>query len=85
MRRLVHLDEAKNLGISELDLDLSSLVSDILKSEILSVEEKCIILYETTNYIGDNLFEQFNKDNPFMCSRKEALRIAKQNEGSIQL
>ena len=83
-KSILIIDEAKNLGISELDLDLSSLVSDILKSELLSVEEKCIILYETTNYIGDNLFEQFNKDNPFMCSRKEALRIAKQNEGSIQ-
>ena len=83
-KSILIIDEAKNLGISELDLDLSSLVSDILKSELLSVEEKCIILYETTNYIGDNLFEQFNKDNPFMCSRKEALRIAKENEGSIQ-
>ena len=83
-KSILIIDEAKNLGISELDLDLSSLVSDILKSELLSVEEKCIILYETTNYLGDNLFEQFNKDNPFMCSRKEALRIAKQNEGSIQ-
>ena len=83
-KSILIIDEAKNLGISELDLDLSSLVSDILKSELLSVEEKCIILYETTNYIGDNLFEQFNKNKPFKCSRKEALRIAKKNEGSIQ-
>ena len=84
-KSILILDEAKNLGISKLDLNLNSLVSDILKSDLLSNEEKCIILYETTNYIGDNLFDEYNQDISFLCSREEALRISKQNEGSIQL
>ena len=84
-KSILILDEAKNLGISKLDLNLNSLVSDILKSDLLSDEEKCIILYETTNYIGDNLFDEYNQDISFLCSREEALRISKQNEGSIQL
>ena len=84
-KSILIIDEAKNLGISKLDLNLNSLVSDILKSDLLSDEEKCIILYETTNYIGDNLFDDYNQDISFPCSREEALRISKQNEGSIQL
>ena len=44
-KSILILDEAKNLGISKLDLNLNSLVSDILKSDLLSDEEKCIILY----------------------------------------
>ena len=84
-KSILIIDEVKNLGISKLDLNLNSLVSDILKSDLLSDEEKCIILYETTNYIGDNLFDDYNQDISFPCSREEALRISKQNEGSIQL
>ena len=77
--------EKKDLRIDRLDLSMQELVNEILSSQIIDTEEKCILLYETTNYIGDNLFDEYNQDISFLCSREEALRISKQNEGSIQL
>jgi hypothetical protein len=58
-------------------------VNEILSSQIINNEEKCILLYETTNYIGDNTFDEFIKDVNFNCSRDEALRISKQNSDTI--
>ena len=84
-RSILIIDEKKNLRSSNLNLDLDLLVKNILNSQILINEEKCIILYETTNYIGDDSFDSFNKNLGFECSRDEALRISKKNSGSINL
>ena len=62
---------------------MQGLVSEILSSKIIDNEEKCILLYETTNYIGDDSFERYAKDLNFKCSRDEALRISKQNSEII--
>ena len=62
---------------------MEELVNEILSSQIIDNEEKCILLYETTNYIGDNSFDNFVKDVDFNCSRDEALRISKKNSATI--
>ena len=59
------------------------LVNEILSSQIIDNEEKCILLYETTNYIGENSFDIFVKDVNFNCSRDEALRISMKNSETI--
>ena len=82
-KSILHIDEKKNLRIDNLDLNMQELVSGILSSAIIDTEEKCILLYETTNYIGDDSFEKYVKDLNFKCSRDEALRIAKQNSDTI--
>ena len=73
----------KDLRIEKLDLSMQDLVNEILSSKIIDNEEKCILLYETTNYIGDNSFDEFVKDVSFKCSRDEALRISKKNSETI--
>ena len=40
---------------------MQALVSDIT-SGVIDNEEKCILLYETTNYVGDDSFDEFVKD-----------------------
>ena len=50
---------------------MQGLVSEILSSKIINNEEKCVLLYETTNYIGDDSFEKYVKDVNFKCSRDE--------------
>ena len=73
----------KDLRIDSLDLSMQELVNEILSSEIIDNEEKCILLYETTNYIGDNSFDDFIKDVNFECSRDEALIFSKKNSETI--
>ena len=82
-RSILHIDERKDLRIDSLDLSMQTIVNEILLSEIINNEEKCILLYETTNYIGDNSFDDFVKNVNFNCSREEALRIAKKNSETI--
>ncbi len=82
-KRILHIDEKKNLRIDYLDLSMQELVNEILTSNIIDNEERCILLYETTNYIGDNSFDDFVKDINFKCSRQEALRISKKNSATI--
>jgi Carboxylesterase. len=82
-KRILHIDEKKDLRIDNLDLSMQELVNEILSSQIIDNEEKCILLYETTNYIGDNSFDEFVKDVNFFCSRDEALRISKKNSATI--
>ena len=84
-KSIIIFDEKKNLKISKLDLDLDSLVTDIVNSNVLNDEEKCVILYETTNYIGDDSFNLYTDRLKYNCSRNEALRISKNNSGSIKL
>jgi len=79
------IDEKKNLRISSLDLSLDGLVNEISASNLLDDEEKCILLYETSNYIGDNSFNNYKDLMPFNCSREEALRISERNSGSVEL
>ena len=62
---------------------MQELVNEILSYQTIDNEEKCILLYETTNYIGDNSFHEFVKDVNFNCSREEALRISKKNSATI--
>ena len=62
---------------------MQALVSEILLSGVIDNEEKCILLYETTNYVGDDSFDEFVKDVNFNCSRKKALRISKKNSATI--
>ena len=83
-KNILHIDEKKDLRIEKLDLSMQGLVNEILSSKIIDNEEKCILLYETTNYIGDNSFDDYNDLVPFNCSRKEALRISERNSGSIE-
>ena len=82
-KNILHIDEKKDLRIEKLDLSMQGLVNEILFSKIIDNEEKCILLYETTNYIGDNSFDEFVKDVNFRCSRDEALRISKKNSETI--
>ena len=82
---ILHIDERKNLRISKLDLNLDILVEDILNTTKLNNEEKCIILYETTNYVGDNSFERYVNKLPYKCSRDEAIRISEKNSSYIKL
>tara|TARA_Y100000766_G_scaffold238215_1_gene214724 strand:+ start:48 stop:395 length:348 start_codon:yes stop_codon:yes gene_type:complete len=82
-KSILHIDEKKNLRIDNLDLSMQKLVNEILSSQIIDNEEKCILLYETTNYIGDDSFEEFVKDVDFKCSRDEALKISKKNSETI--
>ena len=82
---ILHIDEKKSLKVSKLDLNLDILVEDILNTTKLNIEEKCIILYETTNYIGDNSFEKYVNKLPYECSRDEALRISEKNSSYIKL
>ena len=82
-KNIFHIDEKKNLRMDSLNLSMQELVNEILSSQIIDKEEKCILLYETTNYIGDNSFDEFVKDINFNCSRDEALRISKKNSGTI--
>ena len=82
-KSILHIDEKKDLRIDNLDLSMQKLVNEILSSQIIDNEEKCILLYETTNYIGDNSFDDFVKDVNFNCSRDEALRISKKNSETI--
>ena len=57
--------------------------NDIIWNKYNPKIEKCILLYETTNYIGDNSFDEFVNDVNFNCSRDEALRISKKNSATI--
>ena len=82
-KNIFHIDEKKNLRMDSLNLSMQELVNEILSSQIIDKEEKCILLYETTNYIGDNSFDEFVKDINFNCSRDEALRISKKNSETI--
>ncbi len=82
---IILLDEKKNLKNSILNLDMRDLVNEIKLSNILDHDEKCILLYETTNYIGDNTFDLFVNELTNECSREDALRISKRNSGSINL
>ena len=75
----------KNLKNSILNLDMRDLVNEIKLSNILDHDEKCILLYETTNYLGDNTFDLFVNELTNECSREDALRISKRNSGSINL
>ena len=69
--------------IDNFDLRMQGLLNEILTTQINYYEEKCILLYETTNYIGDNSFDDFVEDINFNCSRDEALRISKKNSETI--
>ena len=80
---ILYIDKRKNLRTGKLSLSMPDLVSEITSSQILNSEEKCILLYETTNYIGDSSFEKYLKDVKFKCSRDEALRISEKNAGII--
>ena len=82
-KSILHIDEKKDLRIDNLDLSMQELVNEILSSRIIDNEEKCILLYETTNYIGDNSFDYFVKSTNFNCSRDEALRISEKNSETI--
>ena len=82
-KSILHIDEKKDFRIDNLDLSMQELVNGILSSQIIDTEEKCILLYETTNYIGDDSFNDFLKDVNFKCSRDEALRISKKNSATI--
>jgi len=80
---ILNIDEKKDLRIDNLNLSMKALVSEILLSGVIDNEEKCVLLYETTNYVGDNSFDEFVKDVNFNCSRKKALRISKKNSATI--
>ena len=66
-KNIFHIDEKKDFRIDNLDLSMQELVNEILSSQIIDNEEKCILLYETTNYIGDNSFDEFVKDVNFFA------------------
>jgi len=84
-KSILLIDEKKNLKVSSVDLKLKLLVNEIETTNYLSDDEKCILLYETTSYLGENSFDAFLNEISFSCSREEALKISDNNQGSIQL
>ena len=76
------LDKRKDMELKAIDINMPDIVASIYNSNLLNLEEKCILLYETTTYLGSDSFQTYLTD-PLsgFCSVSKAREISEVNRG----
>ena len=76
------LDKRKDMELKAIDINMPDIVASIYNSNLLKLEEKCILLYETTTYLGSDSFQTYLTD-PLsgFCSVSKAREISEANRG----
>ena len=76
------LDKRKDMELKAIDINMPDIVASIYNSNLLNLEEKCILLYETTTYLGSDSFQTYLTDPLYgFCSVSKAREISEANRG----
>lgn len=76
------LDKRQEIKVESIGTNMINIVESIYTNDLLSMDEKCILLYETTTYLGSNSFQFFLKEPlSSFCSVAKAREISEANRG----
>ena len=80
---LMLLDNKKNLGMFYDGSTFEKLINELNEDIRLNQEEKCVLFFQITTYIGDDMFENFISMFDGVCERTAAENFLEKNSSYI--
>ncbi len=80
---LMLLDNKKNLGMFYDGSTFEKLINELNEDIRLNQEEKCVLFFQITTYIGDDMFENFISMFDGVCERTAAENFLEENSSYI--
>ena len=77
------LDNRKNLKMGEDQNSFKSLINDLYFEKEITGLEKCVVLLQMLTFVGEDLYDEYEKFYPGKCVRKDAENFLKENASFI--
>jgi hypothetical protein len=77
------LDKRSNLGITNFNKNLDSLITELELSSVINSREKCALLFQVTTFVGEDIFDDYQDRLDGKCTKNLAKAFLDENSGVI--
>ena len=78
------LDKKKQMKLEVIDTDYLSLIQELNIDDRLNNIEKCVILFQMSTYVGNDIFDKLRPYSNFKCNKNNAIDFIKANSEIIE-
>jgi len=78
------LDKKRNMKTIEINFTYKTLVEELNEDQRVNNIEKCVILYQMSSLVGNDIFNQLIKDATFPCKKSDAIKFLEENDSFIE-
>ena len=78
------LDKKRNMKTIEINFTYKTLVEELNEDQRVNNVEKCVILYQMSSLVGNDIFNQLIKDATFPCKKSDAIKFLEENDSFIE-
>ena len=82
-KSIMILDKRSNLGITNFNKNLDSLITELELSSVINSREKCALLFQVTTFVGEDIFNDYQDRLDGKCTKNLAKAFLDENSGVI--
>ena len=82
-KSIMILDKRSNLGITNFNKNLDSLITELELSSVINSREKCALLFQVTTFVGEDIFDDYQDRLDGKCTKNLAKAFLDENSGVI--
>ena len=82
-KSIMILDKRSNLGITNFNKNLDSLITELELSSVINSREKCALLFQVTTFVGEDVFNDYQDRLDGKCTKNLAKAFLDENSGVI--
>ena len=82
-KSIMILDKRSNLGITNFNKNLDSLITELELSSVINPREKCALLFQITTFVGEDIFDNYQDRLNGKCTKILAKAFLNENNGVI--
>tara|TARA_B100001939_G_scaffold61781_1_gene50752 strand:+ start:245 stop:2011 length:1767 start_codon:yes stop_codon:yes gene_type:complete len=83
-RKFMILDKKRNMHVSNFSTNFIDLVLELNFDDRVNEIEKCVILYQISSLVGNNIFNELIHYADFMCTKSDAINFLEANDSFIE-
>lgn len=78
------LDKKRNMKAIEITSSYKTLIEELNEDQRVNNVEKCVILYQMSSLVGNDIFNKLIKDASFPCKKSNAIKFLEENDSFIE-
>ena len=78
------LDKKRNMKAIEITSSYKTLIEELNEDQRVNNVEKCVILYQMSSLVGNDIFNKLIKDATFPCKKSNAIKFLEENDSFIE-
>ena len=82
--KFIILDEKRNMKTIEINSSYKILIEELNNDSRVNNIEKCVILFQMSSLVGNDIFNKLIKDATFPCKKSIAIKFLEENDSFIE-